>query len=399
MEHLTVFSMTLAWLVMAYFAVSALYFAVFSVASHLSRRESTSPATSDPLSLLVLVPAYHEDTVILDTVRQAMKHESHQSRFSLVVIADSLRDDTIRQIEAMGAGVVRVQFEASTKAKSINAALATLDGTWDAVVILDADNVMNHGFLDEVSLRLKSGALVVQGQRTAKNSNTPFAVLDGVSEAVNNAIFRRGHRVLHLSAALVGSGFACQFILFKSLMAKVSSVGEDKELELELLRNRITIEYAPGAVVLDEKIQQPKAFLNQRRRWLSAQLGFIKNVVPGAARKLVVERNADYFDKVVQYILPPRLLTLGVTLVASLLFGTIGIMTEIHGILVIATGWILVFCTTAAAIATAIPRHFYNRKLLAATLSLPTAFFLMFVALLKFKGARSTFIHTPHGIV
>jgi hypothetical protein len=48
----------------------------------------------------------------------------------------------------------------------------------------------------------------VQGHRTAKNTNNSWAILDAISEEINNNIFRKGHRVLGLSSAIIGSGMA-----------------------------------------------------------------------------------------------------------------------------------------------------------------------------------------------
>jgi len=35
-----------------------------------------------------------------------------------------------------------------------------------------------------------------------------LALLDGISEEINNNIFRKGHQTLGLSSALIGSGMA-----------------------------------------------------------------------------------------------------------------------------------------------------------------------------------------------
>lgn len=54
----------------------------------------------------------------------------------------------------------------------------------------------------------------VQTHRIAKNMNNDMALLDAVSEEINNTIFRLGHAKLGLSAALIGSGMAFRYDLF-----------------------------------------------------------------------------------------------------------------------------------------------------------------------------------------
>jgi cellulose synthase/poly-beta-1,6-N-acetylglucosamine synthase-like glycosyltransferase len=65
----------------------------------------------------------------------------------------------------------------------------------------------------------------VQGHRTAKNTNNSWAILDAISEEINNNIFRKGHRVLGLSSAIIGSGMAFRYNYFKALMSTVTAVG------------------------------------------------------------------------------------------------------------------------------------------------------------------------------
>lgn len=49
---------------------------------------------------------------------------------------------------------------------------------------------------------------------------------------------------------------AIDYVLFKQYMAEVDSVGEDKELEMLLLKNRFKIEYLEGARVYDENLKK-----------------------------------------------------------------------------------------------------------------------------------------------
>ena len=82
-------------------------------------------------------------------------------------------------------------------------------------MVLDADNLMETSFISKVNNAFNKGYMAVQGHRVAKNINTRFAILDAVSEEVNNMIFRKGHRVVGLSAALIGSGMAMEYAYFK----------------------------------------------------------------------------------------------------------------------------------------------------------------------------------------
>ncbi len=150
----------------------------------------------------------------------------------MLILADQFKAQTVLDLRKMGVEVLEVNFEHSTKAKSLNEGLKYFD-EWDpdAVVILDADNLMMPGVLQQFYEAMHAGFRVVQGHRTAKNTHTPFATLDAANEEVGNSIFRKGHRRLGLPSALIGSGMCFEYRLFRDLMSDIHDVsGEDKLL-------------------------------------------------------------------------------------------------------------------------------------------------------------------------
>ena len=183
-------------------------------------------------------------------------------------------------------------------------------------------------------------------------------MLDAVSEGVNNAIFRTGHRTLGLSASLIGSGFGADYNFFKSLIDKTTSVGGfDKELELMILKQGVTIGYAKNAIVLDEKIQEAGGFVNQRRRWLAAQWVYLFKGVKNVNGSL----NIDYVDKKIQFIVPPRVMAIGVSFLLAVTFGLLTVFNlqfKTIAILCLAA-WLL----NSLAVLIVIPKTiFYNKN-------------------------------------
>jgi cellulose synthase/poly-beta-1,6-N-acetylglucosamine synthase-like glycosyltransferase len=235
----------------------------------------------------------------------------------------------------------------------------------------------------------------VQGHRTAKNMNNSWAILDAVSEEINNNIFRKGHRVLGLSSAIIGSGMAFNYEYFKSMMATATAVGGfDKEIELKMLKEGHTIFYMDDAIVYDEKIQKADVFGNQRRRWLSAQLHYFRKDFLSALKDLFTKGNVDYFDKAIQFIQPPRILLLG----AVILFGTLFISLNylFTNNPTFSFSWIVVGAACILSFLFSVPGSFYNSNTLKALVSLPKGMFMMLLSLLKIKGANKKFIHTKH---
>jgi hypothetical protein len=103
--------------------------------------------------------------------------------------------------------------------------------------------------------------------------------------------------------------------------------GFDKELELRLLRAGTRIEYAPDAVVYDEKVRADAVFVDQRRRWIGAQARYLRRHFAEGLRALARGGPLDYVDKVAQMLLPPRALLLAMLpalAVANAAVGSIG---------------------------------------------------------------------------
>lgn len=398
MEILQVIIHVMGSLVFLYFFAYALAYLVFALAA-LFYRDSPMPEDLPSASFAIFIPAYKEDKVILEVAEAAAAHESRFCRFDVIVIADSLQQKTLDILKKMPIQLVEVSFEKSTKSKALNATMATLEKEYEYAVVLDADNVMAPGFLDRIYASLLEGFSVVQGHRQDKNQNTAFAILDAVSEGVNNSIFRKGHRVLGLSAALIGSGFAARYDLFRGMMQDIQAVGGfDKELEIRLIKAGIRIGFSHSAVAYDEKVQQPEAFAQQRRRWLSAQFIYFSRYFLTACRQLVQRGNVDLFDKVMQMLSPPRVLLLGITAAISVIAGLLSLWSSatpwiyprfIH--------WLILFGISLLSIMLAVPGKFYTRRTLIALFALPKAFGLMLLALFRLRGANKRFIHTRHG--
>ena len=386
-------------LLLTYFGFASIYIFVFGLAGLFSQKQRKN-ITQKQRKFAVLIPGYKEDNVIVEVARRALEQSYPEELFDVVIIADSFQEITLQKLRKLPIKLVEVSFEKSTKSKALHKAMEVIGDDYHVALILDADNIMEFDFVSKINAAFNKGYKVVQGHRMAKNLNTPMAILDAISEEVNNHIFRKGHRVLGLSSALIGSGMGFDYHFFKSTMAQVNAIGGfDKELELKLLKNRNQIEYLHNALVMDEKVQKSEVFANQRKRWLSAQFVYFRRFAASGLKELLLRGNIDFADKVYQMISPPRILLLGIVGILTLAYFVLENMLAIEGNMVPALYWYVTLFITITAFFMAIPRSFYTRKTLHAILTLPKAFGVMFLSLFKLKGANKKFIHTQHGTV
>lgn len=377
----------------AYLALSGLYQLVLSLASHFKAKRP-NVISHGFTKFLVLVPAYKEDAIIKHSVSKNMsaRYEYPRESFDLVVIADQLKGETKKDLKQLGALVHQVSFDQSTKVKSLKSALADYSEGYDAVVVLDADNIMEKGFLFKANLWIQSGARAIQGLRKAANSNTSTALMDGLSEAANTEILCKGANRLGFSSKLSGSAMVFNFDLFKNTINQCEAIGGfDKEMELILTKQGEFIHYASDIAVLDQKVSSTDAFTKQRGRWIEAQYTFFKKSF-GESLKYLAKGNADFFHKVMQLALPPR----AVAPFAMIFMIGLGLLLNSSMLLIIA---IIAFISLAFSYLLVLPAKQLASQSLKIALSIPQIGWAAFKALLLMSKSKREFIHTQHQLI
>jgi cellulose synthase/poly-beta-1,6-N-acetylglucosamine synthase-like glycosyltransferase len=381
-------------ILLVYFTYVTGYSFLFSFAALFYRNEK-APDGKTKRKFAVLIPAYKEDNVIVNVASRALNQHYPSDRFDIVVIADSLKQKTLDDLRQMPLKVVEVAFEKSTKVRALNKAMAVIGDNYDYAVVLDADNIMESHFLRKMNNLCELGYPAIQARREPKNENNQLAVLDGLSETINNFIFRQGNTALGLSSSLNGSGMCFEYKTFKTILSKMDSIGGfDRELEYKLIEKNRPVYYAQNVIVFDEKVDNPEVFERQRKRWISSQFYYLSKFFKRGVNNLL-KGNFNYFNAtVLRNIQLPRLLNLGllsfIVLLGLLLHNYMHIKPHI---------WIILLALNIMAMMLAVPGRFYNKQLFKSVLMVPAIFFRMVALMFKLKGANKTFIHTPHGQV
>ncbi|RFS19565.1 glycosyltransferase [Chitinophaga silvatica] len=380
-------------IIFGYLAACVTYNLVLAVAGKLFKRSKlTDEVAKQYGKVAILIPAYKEDEVIVSTVLSYKKLNYPADKYEVIVIADSLQQETINTLSEMDARVLEVSFEKSTKAKSLNVAFGKLGDDFDMVLISDADNVLAPDFLTKANLLYQKGHWAIQGQRVAKNLDTPFAILDAANEIIANHIYRKGANALGLSSSVIGSGMVFHYPLIKEVLQEIQATGGfDKVLQLLIVERGISIKYLEDAYIYDEKISHSAVFENQRKRWVSSQIVYLRTYWT-KGWKALFRGKLNYFNlSVCQNALMPRMLLLFsltiLTLAAFLL----------QQFLHFSWWWMLgLFIANGLTLLIPIPAKFYSNYLLTALVALPKAMLIMVKLMFRLKGADKTFIHTKH---
>ena len=376
------------WVVIAGSVIYVVFFAIISlfydkedyIAAH-------AAALSDKQSrFLILYPAYKEDRVIINAVDNFLLQDYPKTQYTVVVISDHMQPETNEYLRQLPITLLEPVFEKSSKAKAMQYAINEVNGDYDQVVVLDADNVVRPDFLSQLNI-LCTIYDAIQCHRCAKNADNDVAVLDGASEEINNTIFRKAHNRLGLSSALIGSGMCFSYELFKKNVFQLSTAGEDREMEALLLHQEVFIKYAPEIHVFDEKVSNQDNFQRQRMRWMTAQVQSLLSNLPKIP-EAIIHGKINFIDKTIQQALIPRSILI-VLLAGISIFMTIFMPSWCEK-------WWVLFAMLAVSLYIALPSPLRYRSF-AKVLTIPSLVLRMLRNLLHIDRKNTDFIHTQHG--
>ena len=393
---LHIFDITI-WCIMAASVFYVVFFAIISLfyeKDDFASTHATALSRYKQRSFLILYPAYNEDSVILHSIDEFLYQKYSKDKYQLVVISDHMKEETNEQLRTFPITVLTPVFEKSSKAKAMQYAIQmvenggkTIEGGFDNVVVLDADNVVQDDFLSKLNILCNAGYEAIQCHRCAKNSNNDVAMLDGASEEINNTIFRKAHNRLGLSSALIGSGMCFDYDLFRKNVFQLTTAGEDREMEALLLKQGVFIKYAAEIHVFDEKVSNKDNFQRQRMRWMTAQVQSLLRQLPQIPSAFI-HGNLNFIDKTIQQALSPRSILI-VALTAFALLMTVLVPEWC------AKWWWLLFAL-AIALIIAIPAQLRSRSLFGKALAIPGLVLRMLKNLLHLDHKNTDFIHTEH---
>lgn len=371
-------------------ACSVAYVAFYALVFLFGRKDNTAPSSGPPAfksRFLVLYPAYREDYVIVNSTKTFLQQDYPKEKYNLVVISDHQKRTTNESLSLLPITLLKPNFIRSSKAKALQYAIECAEGDYDFVVVLDADNIVSNDFLSQLDLLTSKGYKAIQCHRCAKNSDSNVSILDGISEEINNTLFRKSHNIIGLSSALIGSGMCFDYQWFKDNVTKLSTAGEDRELEALLLKQGIFIKYAEHIPVLDEKVSNAENFQRQRQRWMSAQVNCLLSMLP-CLPKAFMKGNINFIDKTIQQMLIPRSMLIVCTFAISILTSFITPWWSLK--------WWSLLIVTCLSLLLAVPRNISSKSILGTLTMLPKLTWKMLKNLRHIDHKNEEFIHTKH---
>jgi cellulose synthase/poly-beta-1,6-N-acetylglucosamine synthase-like glycosyltransferase len=300
--------------------LTVMYMGLFAMASMFSHHQDV-PKTRIENRFIIFIPAYKNGHSAEQTVRSILGQTYPQRLFDVTVIADQLDEMSNFRLAQQPITLLTPNFTKSSRAKSLQLAINNLPQfkLYDIAVVLNPGNIVEPEFLSQLNEAYEAaGTKAIQCHMLSQNRDTVSARLSAIFEEINNSIFRRGHVTLGLSAAAASSAMAFDFNWFKANIMTTNTSWDDKELESRLLRQHIFVDYFDDIMVFSEKTRNAEDFNRQRGRWLLSHLStIVRNIryLPGA----IIRRHYDLADKIIQWMLLPRMLMMAIIIFMSVI--------------------------------------------------------------------------------
>ena len=299
--------------------MTVVYMGIFAMASMFSHHEDT-PKSRKENRFIIFIPAFKNGASAEQTVRYILGQVYPQRLFDVTVVADQLDEMSNFRLAQQPITLLIPNFSKSSRAKSLQLAINNLPQfkLYDIAVVLNPGNIVEPEFLNQLNDAYEAaGTKAIQCHMLSQNRDTISARLSAIFEEINNSIFRRGHVTLGLSAAASNSAMAFDFNWFKANIMTTKTTWDDKELEARLLRQHIFVDYFDDIMVFSEKTRKAEDFSRQRGRWLMSQLStIIRNIrfLPWA----IIQRHYDLVDKIIQWMLIPRIIMMGIIILMGI---------------------------------------------------------------------------------
>ncbi len=234
------------------------------------------------LRLAVVIPAHNEQDGIADCLASLLASSGSTNPDDIWVVADNCLDQTAQIARSMGVSVLeRCDAERRGKGFALEFAFRYLRRGYDAFVVVDADSSFTPGFLDHYRRAFAGGAQAVQCTYLVANPEQSNATrLMDLSLRAFNKVRVAGRQHWKMSVGILGNGFALSRGTLEKVPYTATSVVEDLEYHLKLLRAGVHVELLPEAEVYGLMPTSSKARSTQRARWEGGRMRMIREFAP-----------------------------------------------------------------------------------------------------------------------
>jgi cellulose synthase/poly-beta-1,6-N-acetylglucosamine synthase-like glycosyltransferase len=287
----------------------------------------------------VLIPAHNEERGIARTL-EAIGADKRADDL-LLVVADRCTDATAEIARSHGALVLeRGEDDEPGRAAARQAGLEYSRALeWDAVLMLDADSIIEPGFFDACERALADGTPAVQARSESSHGRSLAMEASLAAFTLQGITIPRGRDRLGISVRLRGTGMAIRRDLALTHRFRAPA-SEDLFFTLDLMLDGVRCRHVDAARLRSEGAGSWGAFGGQKVRYEAGRMAAARSYVPLLLRRAIKERDLSCLEAAWFLASPPFALA-----ALSLLAAT--------AIAALAGAWVVsaVFATGFAALA------------------------------------------------
>jgi cellulose synthase/poly-beta-1,6-N-acetylglucosamine synthase-like glycosyltransferase len=223
----------------------------------------------------IVVPAHNEEAGLAATLSSLCRLDYPKHLFQIVVVADNCSDGTASVAKSFNVMCIERRDSVNRgKGYALSFAFShVLKENIDALVVLDADNLISQNFLKKMSACLARGHHVIQSKNTVKNPlESPLTWILAVGNSIENNLYCAGKARMGLSAPLRGTGMCFSRDILVRFPWAASSVAEDTEYGLTLVENGHVIYFSEESEVMSDAPVTLEMLMAQRIRWASGNM-------------------------------------------------------------------------------------------------------------------------------
>lgn len=340
---------------LVYFIAAALITIIigyyFIISAHGFKKKTESYNYKGPLNrYAIIISAHNEQAVIKNTINSIREMDFPSDKYEVFVIADNCSDKTAQIARESGATVYeRTNLKQNGKGQALKwmfSILFKLDKVFDAVLILDADNLVSKDFLIQIDKKMSQGFKVVQGYRDMKNPWESWITLSySITYWLANRLCQLPRQYLGINCTLTGSGYAVSIDVLKKTGWEIETLTEDVEFYFRLCLENVKIGWAHDAVIYDE---QPTTLIQswrQRTRWMQGHFNCSFIYVKPIMKKLLKDKSMQSFDSLIMLLYPFFYVLGGVVMAAQGIYFLLKQVQymSIHTIIILALISVLTF--------------------------------------------------------
>ena len=257
-----------------FLAAYGLYFAGIALLG--LRRHLSYPKAAPQARFAVVVAARNEEAVIGNLVDSLSRQNYPRELYDIIVAPNNCTDNTRGVAAQHGARIFLPSGKVTGKGDVLQQAVSqiVLPEGYDAMCIVDADNLVEPHFLARMNDAYAAGGQAAQGFRDSKNPRqSAVSGCYSICYWMLSHFYNRSRHVLGLSSLIGGSGFMVSAKLLRRLGGwNTSTMTEDYEFSAQCVLAGERVYFVPDAIIYDE---QPLTFVQswkQRRRWTTGSL-------------------------------------------------------------------------------------------------------------------------------